>query len=112
MLVANCYSCGYEDAGGVRNLSSLLILRELMVKVTKIIEEGSSGSDRTMNPHQPGSQLCRLTSFSPNIPRDRASAGLFRLHLRFRQGGVSRCSSIQRRQIIEIAVDLSLGRLQ
>ena len=77
MLVANCYSCGCEDAGGVRSLSSLMILRELMAKVTKIIEEGSSGTDRTKNPLQPGSQPCKLTSISPDIPRDRASAGLF-----------------------------------
>ena len=49
-LIANCYSCGCGDAGGVRTLSSLLILRELMVKVTNIIEKGSSGNDRTV-PH-------------------------------------------------------------
>ena len=112
MLVANCYSCGCEDAGGVRNYSSLLILRELMAKVTKIIEEGSSGSDRTKNPLQPGSQPCKLTSISPDIPRDRASARLFRLHLRFRQSRVSRYPKNQRRQSIEIAADLTLGGLQ
>ena len=111
-LIANCYSCGCEDAGGVRSLSSLLILQALMAKVTKIIEKASSGNDRTMSHLEPGSQPCKLTSISPDISRDRASAGLFRLHLRFRQGRVSRCSSNQRRQIIEIAVDLPLARLQ
>lgn len=76
-LIANCYSCGCEDAGGVRTLSSLLILRELMAKVTNIIEKGSSGNDRTMPHLQLGSQPYKLTSISPNISRDRASAGLF-----------------------------------
>ena len=112
VLVANCYLCGCEDAGGVRNLSSLLILRELMAKVTKIIEESSSGSDRTINHLQLGSQPCKLTSISPDIPRDRASAGLFRLHLRFRQSRVNRYPKNQRRQSIEIAADLTLGTLQ
>ena len=77
MLIANYYSCVCEDAGGVRSLSSLLILQELMVKVTKIIKKGSSGNDRTMSHFQLGSQLCQLTSISPDFPRDSASAGLF-----------------------------------
>ena len=77
MLIANCYSWGCGDAGGVRTLSSLLILRELMAKVTKIIEKGGSENDRIMSHLQLGSQPCKLTSISPNIPRTRASAGLF-----------------------------------
>lgn len=77
MPIANCYSCGYEDAGGVRSLSSLLIPQELMTKVIKIVEKGSSGNDRTMSHLQLGSQPCKLTSISPDTPRYCASAGLF-----------------------------------
>ena len=39
-----------------------------MAKVTKIIEEGSFGSDRTVNSLQPGPRPIKLTSISPDIP--------------------------------------------